>query len=204
MRFESELAVAFNSCGNFHTFEKYAELLSPDLIQQGFEQAGVATIRKRRLPLETVLWSIIGMSLYRQKSVWDIATQMDIMLPDKKPMVAPSALVQARQRLGEDAVREVFRVMAKHSYESTQFERWAGLNLLAVDGVVWRTADTSENHEVFETQSNQHTENTYPQIRMVCHMGITSHQLINSAFAGYRTNEMKLAEELVVTTPDHS
>ncbi len=83
MRFESELATAFNSCNTFHTFEKYAELLSPELIQQGFEQAGVATLIKRRLPFETVLWSIIGMALYRQKSVWDIATQMDIMLPDK-------------------------------------------------------------------------------------------------------------------------
>ncbi len=144
------------------------------------------------------------MALYRQESVWNIATQMDIMLPDKKALVAPSALVQARQRLGEAAVREVFRLMAKNSYESTPFERWAGLNLLAVDGVVWRTADTPENHEVFETQSNQHSENIYPQIRMVCHMEITSHQLINSAFAGYRTNEMKLAEELVETTPDHS
>lgn len=204
MRFESELATAFRSCGTMHTFEKYAELLSPELIQQGFEQAGVATIRKRRLPLEAVLWSIIGMALYRQKSVWDIATQMDVMLPDKKALVAPSALVQARQRLGEDAVREVFRVMAKHSYESNQFETWAGLNLLAVDGVVWRTADTPENHEVFETQSNHICENTYPQIRMVCHMEITSHQLLNSAFAGYRTNEMKLAEQLIETTPDHS
>ena len=204
MRFESELANVFNSTNSFHTFEKYAELLSPELIKQGFEQAGVATIRKRRLPLETVLWSIVGMALYRQESVWNIATQMDIMLPDKKALVAPSALVQARQRLGEAAVREVFRLMAKNSYESTPFERWAGLNLLAVDGVVWRTADTPENHEVFETQSNQHSENIYPQIRMVCHMEITSHQLINSAFAGYRTNEMKLAEELVETTPDHS
>ncbi|EHH1283076.1 transposase domain-containing protein [Vibrio parahaemolyticus] len=52
-------------------------------------------VRKRRFPLETVLWSIIGMALYRQKSVWDIATQTDIMLPDKKRLVAPSALVQA-------------------------------------------------------------------------------------------------------------
>ena len=51
MRFESELANVFNSTDNFHTFEKYAELLSPELIKQGFEQAGVATIRKRRLPL---------------------------------------------------------------------------------------------------------------------------------------------------------
>lgn len=204
MRFENELATAFKSCNSVHSFEKYAELLSPELIQEAFQKAGVATIRKRRLPLEAVLWSIIGMSLYRQRSVWDIATQMDVMLPDKKPLVAPSALVQARQRLGEDAVREVFRVMAKKGYESNQFETWAGLNLLAVDGVVWRTADTQENHEIFETQSNHLRENTYPQIRMVCHMEITSHQLINSAFSGYRTGEMILAEQLIDTTPDHS
>lgn len=204
MRFESELAAAFNSCNTFHTFEKYAELLSPELVQKGFEKAGVATIRKRRLPLETVLWSIIGMSLYRQKSVWDIATQMDIMLPDKKPLVAPSALVQARQRLGAEAVCEVFKVMAKHGYESNKFETWGGLNLLAVDGVVWRVADTAENHRVFGTQSNQHRENTYPQVRMVCHMEVTSHQLINSAFSNYRTSEMKLAEQLIEDTPDNS
>lgn len=204
MRFESELATAFKSCNTFHTFEKYAELLSPELIEKGFKQAGVATVRKRRLPLETVLWSIIGMALYRQKSVWDIATQMDIMLPDKKPLVAPSAIVQARQRLGSDAVKEVFKVVAQHGYETNSFDSWAGLNLLAVDGVVWRTADTAENHEVFQTQSNQHRENTYPQIRMVCHMELTSHQLINSAFSGYRTNEMVLAEDLIETTPDHS
>ncbi|RYV02748.1 IS4 family transposase [Shewanella sp. OPT22] len=204
MRLENELATAFTSCNTFHSFEKYAELLSPELIKQGFEQAGVATIRKRRLPLETVLWSVIGMALYRQSSVWDIATQMDIMLPNKKPLVAPSAIVQARQRLGPDAVKEVFKVMAKQGYKDNQFETWAGLNLLAVDGVVWRAADTHENHQEFETQSNQHRENIYPQIRMVCHMELTSHQLINSAFSGYRTNEMKLAEELIEDTPDNS
>jgi hypothetical protein len=48
------------------------------------------------------------MGLFRQRSVWDIATQMDIMLPDKKPLLAPSAIVQARQRLGSEAVKQVF------------------------------------------------------------------------------------------------
>lgn len=83
MRFENELATTLDVCNTFHSFEKYAELLSPELIEQCFKQAGVATVRKRRIPLETVLWSIIGMSLFRQRSVWDIATQMDIMLPGK-------------------------------------------------------------------------------------------------------------------------
>jgi hypothetical protein len=94
-----------------------------------------ATIRKRRLPLETVLWSIIGISLFRQHSVWDISTQMDVMLPDKKPLIAPSAIVQVRQRLGSEALKQVFLAIAKQYYRSYKFETWAGLNLLAVDGV---------------------------------------------------------------------
>ena len=113
MRFENELATTLDAFNTFKSFEKFAEILSPELIEQCFKQAGVATIRKRRLPLETVLWSIIGMSLFRQRSVWDIATQMDIMLPNKKPLVAPSALVQARQRLGAEAVKQVFLAMAE-------------------------------------------------------------------------------------------
>jgi hypothetical protein len=204
MRFETELATTFDACNTFHTFEKYAEILSPELIEQGFAQAGVATIRKRRLSLETVLWSIIGMSLFRQRSVWDISTQMDIMLPDKKPLVAPSAIVQARQRLGAEAVKQVFLAMAKQSYRRDKFETWSGLNILALDGVVWRTSDTPENHKTFKAQSNGHSENIFPKIRMVCHMEVTSHQLINSTFSDYRTNEMVLAEQLIEGTPDNS
>ena len=53
MRFESELT-AFKSC--IHSIPlKICRAIVPELIQQGFKQAGVATIRKRRLPLETVL-----------------------------------------------------------------------------------------------------------------------------------------------------
>ena len=55
MRFETELATTLDACNTFHSFEKFAEILSPQLIEQCFQQAGVATIRKRRLPLETVL-----------------------------------------------------------------------------------------------------------------------------------------------------
>ena len=63
MRFESELATAFKSCNTFHTFEKYAELLSPELIQQGFKQAGVATIRKRGCPLKRCFGQSLWLSI---------------------------------------------------------------------------------------------------------------------------------------------
>ncbi|WP_425607898.1 transposase domain-containing protein [Pseudoalteromonas rhizosphaerae] len=74
-------------------------------MEHAFQQTGVATVRKHRLPLEAVLWSIIGVSLFRLRSVFGGSTQMDIMLPDKKTLLAPSAIVQARQSLGSEAVK---------------------------------------------------------------------------------------------------
>lgn len=107
MSLGTELATTLDACNIFYSFE----ILSLQLIEQGFQRAGVASIRKRHLPLETVLWSIVGMGLFRQRSVWGIATQVNIMLPGKTPLVASSALVQARQRLGSEVVQQVFLFM---------------------------------------------------------------------------------------------
>ncbi|WP_249365569.1 transposase domain-containing protein, partial [Pseudoalteromonas sp. S979] len=85
------------------------------------------------------MWCVMGMSLFRQESVWNIATKMDIALPGKAPLVAPSAMVQARQRLGTNAVEQSFKKMAKHWNQQGTFETWNGLNLLGVDGVVGST-----------------------------------------------------------------
>ncbi len=204
MNIEQALHSAFEESTRYHTFEKLSEILSSDLIEQGFQQAGVATVRKRRLPLEAVLWSVIGMALFRKESVWNIANKLDIMLPGKNQLVAPSAMVQARQRLGDDPVKQVFNKAADNMYHTEEFDTWAGLNLLAVDGVVWRTADSDENREAFSSASNQYGDTGFPQIRMVCHMELTSHQLISSEFDNYKTNEMKLAERLIERTPNHS
>jgi hypothetical protein len=101
---------------------------------------------------------------------------MDIMLPGKKALVPPSAIVQARQRLGAEAVKNVFLSLAQHSFKQSQFETWSGLNLFAVDDVVWRTHDSPENHQYFGSQGNGHTQNIYPKVRMECQMELTSHQ----------------------------
>ncbi|MBU3059863.1 transposase domain-containing protein, partial [Pseudomonas indica] len=44
------------------------------------------------------------MALFRRMSAWDVVNQMDIMLPGQRPLVAPSAVVQGRQRLGSQDV----------------------------------------------------------------------------------------------------
>lgn len=204
MQLQTALSSTLNASSPLISFENLSSFLDPALIEQGFQQAGVATLRKRRLPLESVLWLVIGMGLFRQQSVWDIATQLEIVLPGQRPLVAPSALVQARQRLGVEAVQRIFHGLAHHWYQAHEHECWCGLNLLAVDGVVWRASDTPENREAFSSGSNHHGDTSFPQLRMVCQMELTSHLLLNSVVDGYKANEMRLAEQLVGQTPDDS
>ncbi|WP_458312416.1 transposase domain-containing protein, partial [Providencia sp. CRPN14132] len=89
-------------------FTALSDLLSAELIDECLVDAGVVTIRKRRLPMEMMVWAVTGMSLFRSLSMAQLVSHLDIVLPGNRPFVAPSAVVQARQRLGEDAVRKVF------------------------------------------------------------------------------------------------
>jgi hypothetical protein len=49
-----------------------------------------------------VPWLVIGMALLRNRPITEVANKLDLALPSPLgPAVAPSALVQARDRLGE-------------------------------------------------------------------------------------------------------
>jgi len=185
-------------------FSSLSEVLSPELIDTCLEEAGVATLRKRRLPLDMVVWAVVGMALFRHIPMGQIVNHLDIMLPGKRPFVAPSAVVQARQRLGVEPVKRVFEQTQALWHQQTPHPHWSGLTLLGVDGVVWRTPDSPENQAAFARTRNAQGEASYPQIRMVCQMELTSHLLTGSAFDSVASSEMELTTQLIGSTPDHS
>ena len=178
MSLHSLLDDTFTAADELNSVDKFKSFLDPEILEQAFEYSGVATVRRRRLPLDAVLWSVIGMSLFRNEPVWDIASKLDISLPGKNKLVAPSALVQARQRLGDEAVGHVFHMMAQRTFRQEAFEQWCGLNLLAVDGVMFRAQDTQENLAEFGCERNNHGDAAYPQIRMCSLMETSSHMLL--------------------------
>ena len=57
------------SLNNFTEFTDLNELLAPELVADALSQTGVATIRKRKLPMEQMVWAVIGMALFRQYSM---------------------------------------------------------------------------------------------------------------------------------------
>ncbi|HAM7787212.1 transposase domain-containing protein, partial [Escherichia coli] len=89
------------------------DYLAPELISRCLAESGTVTLHKRRLPLEMMVWCIVGMALERKEPLHQIANRLDIMLPGNRPFVAPSAVIQTRQRLGIEAVRRVFTKTAQ-------------------------------------------------------------------------------------------
>ena len=200
------LKQALNQVHNFSVdqLSGLSDLLSPELIEQCLQDSGVATIRKRRLPMEMMIWSVLGMSLYRHLSMDKVVSQLDILLPGKKPFVAPSAVIQARKRLGSDVMKTVFNQTQQLWQSKTPHPNWHGLTLHAVDGVVWRTPDTEMNDEHFGRTGNKTTISDYPQVRMVCHMELTSHLLNGAAFDSVSKSEVDLTIPLIDNAPSNS
>ena len=197
-----DVSQALNVINNWkpNNVETLSDLLPIDLIDEAYSLTDTVTMRKRKLTLESMVWLLVGMAIYNNKSMKDLVNQLDIVDRTGKAFVAPSALTQRRKTLGEGAIKAVFERMTTSWLESAKLPQWNGLTLLGVDGVVWRAPDNPQNEEAFSRQKGTQ----YPQVRMVCQMELSSHLITASAFDNYNTNEMVLAEQLIETTPDHS
>lgn len=185
-------------------FTSLSSLLSPEMIEECLSESGTVTLRKRRLSMDMMVWAVVGMALYRQLPMSHIVTQLDILLPGDRPFVAPSAVVQARQRLGAEPIKAIFNKTQQLWFNKIPNSHWHGLSLMAVDGTVWRTPDTAENSQAFGRTGNGHGASEYPQLRLVCQMELTSHLLTGAAFKTVSSSEIDLTNELIATTPDHS
>ena len=94
-------------------------------IDEALADAGVATLRKRRLPMQQVVWLALGIALMRNRDIEDVLHKLDLAGPSRsgKPM-APSSISEARQHLGAKPMELLFAASASrwgHS-ENAKFE----------------------------------------------------------------------------------
>ncbi|MBD3652329.1 IS4 family transposase [Kangiella sp.] len=197
-------ALARISTHPLREYKTLGDILEPDLIQQCLDSNGVASLRRRKLPMDSMVWAVIGMALFRNESVRSLINKLDIVLPQPVNFVARSAITQARKKLGSAVVKDVFQRTAQAWQQRAEHPHWCGLNLYGVDGVVWRAPDSPENAAAFARTSNQKSPSAYPQVRMVCLMELSSHLLVDSAFDSVSESEMTLASQLLEAVPDNS
>jgi hypothetical protein len=197
-------------CEEYAQPESFARLLSSidaAWIEEALEETGTATVRKRRLPAEQVVWLVLGMALYRGWSISRVVSHLHLALPGESGRgVVPSASVQARARLGEEPMRWLFERCARTwAHQSADRNRYRGLALYGVDGTTVRTLDSADNRAHFGGQSSgDRGDSGYPQARVVTLMALRSHLLAAARFAPYAVGETTLAAELWPQVPDDS
>lgn len=166
-----------------------------------------AEMRRRKLPLDRALWLAIGMALFRDRSIHEVVEHLELAIskPGSPGTVAPSAVAQARSRLGAEPVKHLFELTAdRWGHRAAASDKWQGLSLYGLDGSCLRVADTPENSAEFGRPSSGRAGSGYPQIRFVGLMALRSHVLAGMSVGGFNTGELTLVEPLWAKIPDQS
>jgi len=187
------------------TFEDLRRHIDPEWILQALQATGTATVRSRRLPAEQVVWLVIGMALFRNRSIQDIVNKLDLALPSTSLTVAPSSVVEARARLGAEPMEWLFGISADHwAHASARNHRWRELALYGVDGTTLRIPDSKDNASHFGYSHSVRGESAYPMVRVVGLMTLRSHLLAAVRFGPYQTGEISYAADLWASVPRDS
>lgn len=192
-------------CADEGAFDRLRASIDPRWIDAALEATGTATLRRRRLPAEQVIWLVLGMAIYRGRPIDDLVANLDLVMPGSgRGSMARSAITQARARLGDEPLRWLFeRCSEKWAHESARRHEWRGLALYGIDGTTARVPDSSENRAFFGDHTTGRGVSGYPMVRLVTLMALRSHLLAAAAFGPY-DHEHRYARDLWPKLPDSS
>lgn len=175
--------------------------ISPQWIDEALNATETATIRRRRLPSEQVIWLVLGMALFRDRPLEDVVSKLDLALPGAGT-VARSSVTQARERVGSKPIKWLFeRCGSKWAHESANAQLWRGLRVYGMDGSWVRVPNSKENRDQF----GGHGESGYPMARIVVLMALRSHLLVTANIGRYEgIHELEYAKPLVDSIPESS
>ncbi len=143
-----DLGDLFNFCG----LEHLTQNIPIECVASALDLSSQATIRRRRLPADQVLWLMLGMALFRDEHVHEVARRLNICAQGlaSDHLLARSGVTEARKRLGAEPVEWLFRITGTQwGAQCYRDDAWQDLQVFAVDGALLRTPDTPELRDHF-------------------------------------------------------
>jgi hypothetical protein len=188
------------------SFEALRSALSIEWVREALERTGKATIRRRKLPNEAVVWLVIGMALFTNRSVEAVVKHLGLAEEEDEGSRRPSATgspvtsggaARARGRVGAEPLEELFTLSAgKWEQEFGDLDTWRGLKLRALDGTTLRLPDSAANEEVYGRPGSTRSPAAYPQARVVAVLGLGSRIMVDFVVGTYDQGEQTLAQVL--------
>lgn len=193
---------------NFSDVSSFTQNIPIEWVESALRLSASATIRRRRLPSDQVLWLVLGMAMFRNEPVHEVARRLNVCAQGlaSESLLARSGVTNARKRLGSEPVEWLFRQTGTHwGYERYPEDEWNGLRVMAVDGALFRTQDTQELREHFGSGNTSSKRQTpFPMLRLVALMNVRSHIMVDAQISPYRRGEIPLAESFLSNIPEHS
>jgi hypothetical protein len=181
-----------------------AKFFPADKVHEVLKQTGRASVRERDLPAHVVVYYVIALALYMRSSYREV---MRCLLEGVQWLLDPSAAVkvagksgisQARSRLGPEPLKKLYEALVVPIAESRTKGAWyRQWRLISLDGSTLDTADTVENEKAFGRPGASRGSSAFPKIRFVALLENGTHVLWAARMAGYASDEITLAQEVV-------
>lgn len=190
------------------SFEQFSAAIDPQWIAAALAATDTATVRRRKLPAEHVVWLVIGMGLFRDRSIAEVVHHLALVLPTAtgtRQRITNGAIVQARDQLGAAPLAALFTQTATAwAHAAAADDRWRGLAVYGLDGTTLHVADTPDNVTQFGRPPGRGGGAGYPQLRRVTLLALRAHLVAAAAFGPYRTSEHALARDVWAALPEHA
>lgn len=173
-------------------------------VREVLTQAKRASVRERDLPAHVVVYYVIALALYIRSSYREV---LRCLLEGVQWLLNPSATLkvagksgisQARSRLGAEPLKVLYEAVVLPIAESrTRGARCRQWRLVSLDGSSLHVADTAGNEDAFGRPGVSRGASAVPKIRFVALLENGTRVLWNARVAGYATDELTLAQDVV-------
>jgi Insertion element 4 transposase N-terminal/Transposase DDE domain len=179
-------------------------LVHRDLVDEVIAKTGRREARSRLLPARVVVYLVLALCLFTADGYEEVVRKLTNGLRglriwrDEWKVPVPSAISKARTRLGAEPLAELFgRVCVPVARPSTPGAFYAGLRVMAIDGVILDVADTPENEAAFHRRNaGTARAGAFPQVRIVSLTECGTHASVWAEFDTWKVGERTLAARM--------
>jgi hypothetical protein len=175
-----------------------------DLIDDVLHHTHRTGQRARLLPGRVTVYFVLALCLFCEEAYEEVMRKLVNGLnflgnwSDNWRVPTSSAMTQARDRLGEEPLAELFdRVAVPMARPATVGAWFHGLRVMAVDGVIFDVPDTPDNAAAFAKASNSAGPGPFPQVRLVGLAESGTHAIVAAAFDTRTLDERALFARLI-------
>jgi hypothetical protein len=175
-----------------------------DLVDEVIAYTGSCEIRSRLLSSHVVVYYVIALALFFGEGYEEVMRRLVGGLrflrnwSDSWKVPSTSAISQARARIGEKPLEELFhRVAVPMARPGSRGAWFRGRRVMAIDGVVIDMPDTPENNEEFQHSSGGRAPGAFPVTRIVALAECGTHAIVSAKIGSWSTGERTLTPALL-------